>query len=224
MCDQCLPGVRAGRAECCRRSPPRERGSPGLSAGGLDAPAPLARPITQQVAEGLAERLRILGQPVRVRLLDRLELDGELAVGALAGALDERLHNVSRHLAILRTAGVVSRRHEGREVIYRLSDPAAIRVYEQVAAGLVRGVCSPGAAGGPTRVAAAPGFRRRGSSTPRHDGPARAACGPRPDRPCPICGLPRPRSGRRGTCLSSAMTGSTGRSATAPAGMRTRAS
>ncbi|UJA21643.1 helix-turn-helix transcriptional regulator [Thermoleophilia bacterium SCSIO 60948] len=96
----------------------------------------LERPIRPVVAEAIADRLRVLGQPVRVRMLDRLDADGEQTVGALADALDERLHNISQHLAVLRSAGAVSRRHHGRQVFYRLSDPVAMPVYEHVAAGL----------------------------------------------------------------------------------------
>jgi DNA-binding transcriptional ArsR family regulator len=75
--------------------------------------------------------------PRRVRLIDWLDQEGERTVGALAEALDERLHNVSQHLAVLRSAGAVTRRHHGREAFYQLSDPAAMLVYEQVAAGLL---------------------------------------------------------------------------------------
>jgi DNA-binding transcriptional ArsR family regulator len=42
------------------------------------------------------------------------------------------LHNVSQHLAVLRSAAVVSRRHRGREVWYRLPSPAALCIYERV--------------------------------------------------------------------------------------------
>lgn len=74
---------------------------------------------------------------MRVGLVDRLDLDGERSVGALAEALGESLHNVSQHLAVLRSAGLVRGRHEGREVWYRLSDRGTARVYEQVAAALL---------------------------------------------------------------------------------------
>ncbi len=63
--------------------------------------------------------MRILGQPVRVRLVDLLEREGEMAVGALAEALGERVQSVSQHLAVLRSAAVVSGRHRGREVWVR---------------------------------------------------------------------------------------------------------
>lgn len=97
----------------------------------------LARPAPPLVAEAIAQRLRILGQPVRVLLIDRLDEEGERTVGALAAALDERVHNVSQHQSILRSAGAVTRRHQGREVFYQLTDPVAMGVYEQIAAGLL---------------------------------------------------------------------------------------
>ena len=72
-----------------------------------------------------------------IRLIDRLDGDSERTVGTLAASLDETLHNVSQHLSVLRSAGAVTRRHQGREAFYRLADPVAMRVYEQVAAGLI---------------------------------------------------------------------------------------
>ncbi|MGH2742422.1 MAG: ArsR/SmtB family transcription factor [Thermoleophilaceae bacterium] len=95
------------------------------------------RPVGRTAAEAIAERLRVLGQPLRVRLVDLLEREGEMAVGALAEALGESVHNVSQHLAVLRSAAVVSRRHRGREVWYRLSSPPApLSIYERFAVAL----------------------------------------------------------------------------------------
>jgi DNA-binding transcriptional ArsR family regulator len=79
------------------------------------------QPFSRLAAEAISERLRVLGQPLRVRLIDLLDREGEMAVGALAERLGESVHNVSQHLAILRSATVVSRRHRGREVWYRFS-------------------------------------------------------------------------------------------------------
>lgn len=97
----------------------------------------LPRPLGRREAEAIAERLRVLGQPLRVRIVDLLEREGEMSsVGALAEALGESLHNVSQHLALLRSAAIVSRRHRGREVWYRLSSPAALCIYERVVVAL----------------------------------------------------------------------------------------
>lgn len=94
------------------------------------------RPISPAAAEAIAERMRVLSQPVRVRLLDRLDDEGELTVGALANAVGESLHNTSQHLAILRAAGVVRRRHRGRAVAYALVDHSVMQIYAQVGAAL----------------------------------------------------------------------------------------
>lgn len=96
----------------------------------------LPRPVGRRAAEAIAERLRVLGQPLRVRIVDLLEREGEMSVGALDEALGESLHNVSQHLALLRSAAIVSRRHRGREVWYRLSSPAALCSYERVVVAL----------------------------------------------------------------------------------------
>lgn len=59
-------------------------------------------------------------------------------VGALAEALGESVHNVSQHLGVLRSAGIVRRRHRGREVWYQLVDTVALDIYEQVVGALLK--------------------------------------------------------------------------------------
>lgn len=54
------------------------------------------RPVAVTAAEAIAERLRVLAQPVRVRLIDALDRNGEMSVEALAEALGVSLHNVSQ--------------------------------------------------------------------------------------------------------------------------------
>jgi len=73
---------------------------------------------------------------VRVRLVDLLEREGEMAVGALAEALGE---SCTTCRSILRSCArlLVTRRHRGREVWYRLSSPpAALCIYDRVAVAL----------------------------------------------------------------------------------------
>jgi DNA-binding transcriptional ArsR family regulator len=96
----------------------------------------LPRPIPEGLLEPLAGRLRVLGEPLRIRLVELLDREGELSVGELAGELQVSSHNASQQLAVLRRAGVVSRRQRGREGIYRLVDGRAVAVYELVWASL----------------------------------------------------------------------------------------
>jgi ArsR family transcriptional regulator len=81
-----------------------------------------------------AEVLKTLAHPRRLEILHRLA-DGPVEVGRLAEDLGLSQPNVSQHLAVLRSAGVVDAERTGREVRYRLSDPDVMR-----ACGLMREV------------------------------------------------------------------------------------
>jgi DNA-binding transcriptional ArsR family regulator len=59
---------------------------------------------------------------VRVRMLDALETVDELCVGDLALALDVNEDAASYGLRLLRTAGLVQSRKQGRTVVYRLAE------------------------------------------------------------------------------------------------------
>jgi ArsR family transcriptional regulator len=65
--------------------------------------------------------LKAFADPVRMRLLNLLSDGREVCVCHLHGALDLPQPTVSRHLAYLRRAGVVSGRKEGLWVHYRLA-------------------------------------------------------------------------------------------------------
>jgi DNA-binding transcriptional ArsR family regulator len=81
-----------------------------------------------------AEVLKTLANARRLEILHRLA-DGPCEVSRLAAELGASQPNVSQHLAILRTAGVVDAEREGREVRYRLADPDVM-----VACGVMRAV------------------------------------------------------------------------------------
>jgi ArsR family transcriptional regulator, lead/cadmium/zinc/bismuth-responsive transcriptional repressor len=70
----------------------------------------------------LAGLLGMLADPVRSRILFALAAGGQLCVGDLALALDVNEDQVSYALKMLRLAGLVSFRKDGRMVFYRLSD------------------------------------------------------------------------------------------------------
>jgi DNA-binding transcriptional ArsR family regulator len=79
------------------------------------------RGIGADDAARLAGLLSLLSDPVRVRLLYSLDLVDELCVGDLALALEVSEDAVSYGLRLLRTAGLVQTRREGRVVFYRLA-------------------------------------------------------------------------------------------------------
>ena len=81
-----------------------------------------------------AEVLKTLANPRRLEIIHALAR-GPIEVGRLATMIDASQPNVSQHLAVLRSAGIVDAERDGREVRYRLSDPDVI-----VACGLMRAV------------------------------------------------------------------------------------
>lgn len=81
--------------------------------------------------EIVAERFRILGDPLRLKLLHLLK-QGERSVGALVEATSASQANVSKHLQILRHAGLVERRKEGLMAFYRIADPSIFQLCDLV--------------------------------------------------------------------------------------------
>lgn len=92
-------------------------------------------PIPADLAELIAQRFRVIGDPLRIRALDLLR-DGELSVGELTARLGSSQQNVSKHLGVLLQAGIVSRRKDGTSSLYAIADPAVYDLCEQVCGGL----------------------------------------------------------------------------------------
>lgn len=95
----------------------------------------LPRPLPEPLVELIAQRFRVIGDPVRIRLLDRLR-DGSATVGELVAAVGGSQQNVSKHLGVLHQAGVVSRTKEGTAVRYAILDETVFALCEQVCGGL----------------------------------------------------------------------------------------
>lgn len=73
-------------------------------------------------AARLTSVLSLLADPTRARVLYALDVVEELCVGDLALVLDASEDSVSYALRLLRTAGFVTTRKDGRVVYYRLAD------------------------------------------------------------------------------------------------------
>ncbi len=91
----------------------------------------LPQPLPDDLVELIARRFRVLGEPMRIRLLDELR-DGEATVGELSEALAASQQNVSKHLAVLGDAGILGRRKEGTYVYYRIVDEGVFTLCEDV--------------------------------------------------------------------------------------------
>lgn len=80
------------------------------------------RVLSVDEAGRLAGLLGLLADPTRARILYALDLVDELCVGDIALALEATEDSVGYGLRVLRTAGLVTPRKDGRAVFYRLSD------------------------------------------------------------------------------------------------------
>jgi DNA-binding transcriptional ArsR family regulator len=93
------------------------------------------RPLTDAAANLIAERLRVLGHPLRVKLVDRLAAEAT-TVQELVDALGTTQQNISKHLRVLRRAGVVAGDKAGTRVRYRLASPDILPILERAEASL----------------------------------------------------------------------------------------
>jgi DNA-binding transcriptional ArsR family regulator len=74
---------------------------------------------------------RALSDPKRLCVLESLA-SGELSVGDLSSLVGCQVPNMSQHLAVLRSAGLVTTRREGSTVFYRLADRRVLEAYRLI--------------------------------------------------------------------------------------------
>jgi len=72
--------------------------------------------------ENVAELLRIIGHPIRLKILQLLKQNGEMCVCELLPLLEVSQPNLSQHLSILRLSGLVENNKVGNTIRYRLAD------------------------------------------------------------------------------------------------------
>jgi len=90
-------------------------------------------PLPEPLIELVVQRFRVLGEPMRIKLLDLLS-EGDATVGLLQEALGSQ-QNVSNHPGILHAAGMVSRNKQGNGTRYAISGPSVIDLFDQVCGG-----------------------------------------------------------------------------------------
>ena len=95
----------------------------------------MQRPVTPELAEVIAQRFRVIGDPMRIRILDLLR-DGDRTVGEITSELGTSQQNASKHLGVLLQAGIVARRKAGTSARYSVADPGVFELCEQVCGGL----------------------------------------------------------------------------------------
>jgi DNA-binding transcriptional ArsR family regulator len=97
----------------------------------------IPHPLPEQLVDLIAQRFRVLAEPMRIKLLDRLR-DGEATVGELQHVLDASQQNVSKHLGVLLQAGMVSRTKQGTSSVFAIADEGVFELCEHVCGGLRR--------------------------------------------------------------------------------------
>ena len=95
----------------------------------------MAHPLPDPLIELIAQRFRLIGEPMRIKILDRLR-DGSATVGEIVADLNATQQNVSKHLGVLHQGGLLSRTKEGNSVRYAIADESVFELCEMVCGGL----------------------------------------------------------------------------------------
>lgn len=81
--------------------------------------------------EQVAMRFRALGEPMRLKILQAVCQEPR-AVNDIVAAVGATQANVSKHLALLAAAGILTRRKSGQSVYYGMKDLLAVKMCELV--------------------------------------------------------------------------------------------
>lgn len=95
----------------------------------------LPDPIPDPLVELLANRLRVIDEPTRIRVLDRLR-HGPANVQELVDAAGTSQQNVSKHLTRLTEHGFITRERHGSEHYYCIIDQSPLEVLDLLSTDL----------------------------------------------------------------------------------------
>jgi ArsR family transcriptional regulator len=93
--------------------------------------AKTARVLTEVELVKVAGQFRLLSEPMRLKILQALSLR-PLTVGEIVAATGATQSNISKHLSLLASAGVITRQKDGQFVYYRVSSPLTLKLCELV--------------------------------------------------------------------------------------------
>ena len=96
----------------------------------------IQHPLPDDLVELIAQRFQALADPTRIRLLDSICVRGEASVQELTDVVGSTQQNVSRHLGVLRDAGIVRRRKVGNYAYYSIVDERVFALCEDVCGSL----------------------------------------------------------------------------------------
>ena len=78
------------------------------------------------IIQAKANVLKALGHPTRLWMAEQLE-HGEKCVCELAESIDADFSTISKHLSVLKQAGVVADEKRGKQVYYTLKVPCVLK-------------------------------------------------------------------------------------------------
>jgi DNA-binding transcriptional ArsR family regulator len=97
----------------------------------------MPHPLPEALVELIAQRFRVIAEPMRIRLLDALR-DGPMTINELSEKLGASQQNVSKHIGVLAQAGIVARTKDGNRVRCSIVDESIFELCELVCGGLRR--------------------------------------------------------------------------------------
>ncbi len=86
--------------------------------------------ISLQAVEDAALVLKCIGHPTRLRIIELLDLEGELNVSAIREKIGLEQAVASQHLSLMRDKGILESRRDGVHVFYRIRDEKVVRVID----------------------------------------------------------------------------------------------
>jgi ArsR family transcriptional regulator len=89
------------------------------------------RPLTEAQLTDVAQHFKLLGEPMRLKILQTVCREPR-TVGDIVTATGATQANISKHLALLAAAGILTRDKDGQNVYYGLKDQLTVKLCELV--------------------------------------------------------------------------------------------
>lgn len=87
---------------------------------------------SKKAEKGIADYLKVLGSPIRIGILRAIG-HGEACVCHLEATLKKRQAYISQHLMVLRDAGILETRRDGKYIYYRVSESEIFTLIQSAA-------------------------------------------------------------------------------------------
>ena len=82
--------------------------------------------LNKEIFELQASICQTMANAKRLEIISTLG-EGELAVGELADKMDVKISNLSQHLSLMKSKGILTSRRDGVHIYYRIANPKVIK-------------------------------------------------------------------------------------------------